>query len=61
MIEYPPHIASLSRDYYYHRISAEVYREERRKIIQDMERLHNRDSIHEVNAENAKCSGSELP
>lgn len=60
MIEYPEYIAKLSREYYYHRISTETYREERRKIIMDMERLHNREHAQQVKADHAVDSDDEF-
>lgn len=56
MIEYPPHIANLSRDYYHHRIVLADYREQRRKIIQEMERLHNQDNLLEVKPDHEAVS-----
>lgn len=48
MIECPEFILTLSRDRYYHRISAEAYRQERRRIIDEMERAHNRPSVSNI-------------
>lgn len=44
IIEYPEHLSSLSHDFYYHKISAEAYRRERRRIIEEMEEAFNKDS-----------------